>query len=424
MKVLFWLCVAVNVFTLAVHSFYLARYLRTLRRGRTRGAPSNNRPKFFIAMPLRGGDESLERALRAVFAQDYADFELRPVIDHESDSAWEIVRRIAAEYGTDRLKASTLRVRDPNRSLYCSSLLQVLEDLGDTDGLLTFCAADMEPHSGWLREMAERMAEPKVGSTLGARWYVSPGKRWGTLLTFNWNAAALIPTWLWEIPWGGTSALRLEDVRKSRLSERWQRGMVEDAPIKGALDDLGLKFSTSTPLFVVDHAEASLGRACHFVFRQMLWTKLYHANWPVVVVSTVLVAAWIFAPFAYAPLAWALGDTAVAVWFLGLGLWQLVQSTILMWFLDGGIRRVLAAQGETSPPFAATVWLRLVAVVFVNQVVNLAAVVAACFTRTVSWRGVRYRVDGPWDVTMLDYRPYRETTAAVELPAETGSVGV
>ena len=120
----------------------------------------------------------------------------------------------------------------------------------------------------------------------------------------------------------------------------------------------------------------------------------------------------------------ALGDTAVAVWFLGLGLWQLVQSTILMWFLDGGIRRVLAAQGETSPPFAATVWLRLVAVVFVNQVVNLAAVVAACFTRTVSWRGVRYRVDGPWDVTMLDYRPYRETTAAVELPAETGSVGV
>jgi hypothetical protein len=34
------------------------------------------------------------------------------------------------------------------------------------------------------------------------------------------------------------------------------------------------------------------------------------------------------------------------------------------------------------------------------------ALLAAMRMRTVDWRGVAYEIRGPWDVRMLEYRPY------------------
>ena len=38
----------------------------------------------------------------------------------------------------------------------------------------------------------------------------------------------------------------------------------------------------------------------------------------------------------------------------------------------------------------------------------------AMFRRRVAWRGVTYQIDGPWDIRMLDYRPYEQPSPSAE----------
>jgi len=42
-----------------------------------------------------------------------------------------------------------------------------------------------------------------------------------------------------------------------------------------------------------------------------------------------------------------------------------------------------------------------------GQFVFLLALVRAVFAPHLRWRGVTYRISGPWNVQLLDYRPYK-----------------
>lgn len=384
---------------------FLVPFCRRMRRP-SPVAPAGVRwPKIFVSVPLRGADATLSAALRNLLAQDYPNFEVHIVVDHETDPAWEVVRAVIAETGATNVVAANLRNRSEHCSLLCSSLRQVFHDVEHEDGLLTFCGADMHPRATWLREMATIMADPQVGAPLGNRWYAPPIGEWGSLVQYLWNLGAMLPMWFYEIPWGGTLALRIRDIRESNLAEQWGRGMVEDAPVKGAIRGLGLRFHDAPQLLVVDRGEASLSRAFHFICRQLLWTRLYHPNWPGVLLASATTTAIMFAPFVAAIVALFWEEHASALLLLGIGVSYVLGSALLGFVIDRSVRKSLLASGERVGGFSPTTWLRLCAAIPLTQVMHALATIRASLAREMTWRGVRYRLDGPWDVRMVEYRP-------------------
>lgn len=417
-----WIIFGICLLSWLVQFFGLLPFLFRLKFDRTPRPPVDRWPKCFVSVPLRGADATLVRALQSLIDQDYPDFEVHIVIDHDTDPAWDIVRSFIADTGTTRLKPSTLRERRPECSLLCGSLVQVLEDLEGQEGLLAFSAADMHPPRNWLREMATLMADPEVGATLGNRWFLPPEGQWGSLVQYLWNVGAIVPMAMQEIPWGGALCLRLADIRRAGLPAKWAKGMVEDAPIKDAIHGLGLKFRFSPQLFVSDRSEISVARVWHFVCRQLLWTRLYHPNWWFVIFNSVSTTGIMFAPWVAALVFLARGEWSSAGWSAAIGLGYILASGFLGWWMDVAMRRMLVARGEEAPAFPLRTWLRLLVAIPLTQAIYALAVVFAARTKEVAWRGVHYRLHGPWSIEMVQYRPYREILAESQPPVAPAPV--
>ena len=63
---------------------------------------------------------------------------------------------------------------------------------------------------------------------------------------------------------------------------------------------------------------------------------------------------------------------------------------------------------ETSPPSGCTAqWLELLLAIPLTQVLYIGVLSWAMCVRMVEWRGVRYSIRGPWEIQLLEYRPYQ-----------------
>ncbi|HEY3968195.1 MAG TPA: glycosyltransferase family 2 protein, partial [Planctomycetaceae bacterium] len=171
------------------------RYAATFRNSRPAQIANECLPKMCVHFPLRGADPHLALAMRSLLNQDYPDFELRIIIDSREDPAWEMVPEILRQYQQERDSASegggtrcsavhvtTLREKRRTCSLIGSCLVQFVEELDDSCTLMAFADADMVVPPHWLREMASALVDPKVGTTLGNRWYAPSTADWGTLV--------------------------------------------------------------------------------------------------------------------------------------------------------------------------------------------------------------------------------------------------
>ena len=106
------------------------------------------------------------------------------------------------------------------------------------------------------------------------------------------------------------------------------------------------------------------------------------------------------------PLALLLGEPTAATWavagFVGYVAGNVIASGCCS---SRAIRRLLRDRGETLPDFTPAILLKLVATIPLTQLLYMASVIDCMFMRQVDWRGVTYKIDGPWNVQMIDYQP-------------------
>jgi len=374
--------------------------------------------KFGIGIPLRGADPNLAVAIRSLLDQDYPDFELYIIVDSREDPAWNIVNEMVRELGAENVHVATLKERRTTCSLYASTLVQYLEDLDESCQLVAFADADMIVPRDWLRQMATALADPQVGATLGNRWYLPTSSRWGSLVRRLWNAGAVVLMWAFEIPWTGALSMRRSDVHRVGLAEKLKRGMTEDVPVKSAISELGLKMKFVPQLTIPNREETDLANGYEFIERQMLWARLYHPCWSAIILHAVGTATVMIGPFLLVPFLLAAGATAAAAW-VGCGaLAYLFGMTLLLGIVSSANRRVLKARGEPMPPFSALRIARQLLAIPLTQVLYALAAVRCIFKREVQWRGITYRLNGPWDIQVCEERP----TVAGELSDENISL--
>jgi cellulose synthase/poly-beta-1,6-N-acetylglucosamine synthase-like glycosyltransferase len=232
-------------------------------------------PHAAIILSLRGHDPFLEKCIRNLIHQDYPDFEIRIVIDSDTDPAWNAVNAIRSEYGHDRLVVSTLNNRDPSRSLKNSSIIEAIRGLPREIEVVALVDADAVVAPTWLRNLVAPLADPNVGCTTGIRWFAPLDNSYGSRLRCYWNFVAAPVIYASNTPWGGSMAVR-RSVLDSGLTDDWSRMFCEDAHTINHMRRRGLKVEYVPEATVVNQETISVPSCIRFVNRQMLIFRLYN----------------------------------------------------------------------------------------------------------------------------------------------------
>jgi cellulose synthase/poly-beta-1,6-N-acetylglucosamine synthase-like glycosyltransferase len=168
---------ALNIFRFAfftiftgLHCCLLAGLFREWRWDRRRVKRSGPPATVSVVVPIHNEASRLPRLLETLALQDYPQRELVFIDDRSTDGSARMLRCFAALHPATVL--ITLEENPgPNRKQY--ALRRGIE--AASGGLLLLTDADCEGNPGWIRAMSARMADPRIGVSLGPV-FKRPGK--------------------------------------------------------------------------------------------------------------------------------------------------------------------------------------------------------------------------------------------------------
>ena len=388
-----------------VYAVCQAWVIRQFRNCYARQAPiwPNDKPwpKAAIVLSLRGGDPFLTSCLEHLLQQDYPDFVIQIVIDSESDPAWDSIRAVRERFGQESLNVSVLHRRISTCSLKNSSIIQAIESLPPDCEVVAFVDADAVVHSRWLRELVAPLADPEVGGCSGVRWFAPTDRSFGSKLRCHWNLVAASMMYVTDTPWGGSMCVR-RSILDSGLTKEWSRMLCEDVHTFNHLQERGLKLSYAPKATVINRESISTVDCFRFVNRQMLFYGLYHRHWKYLAAYITYAAALSFAYLYF------LVSTAIHCdWAACLALFCIRKIILLTTRYEGAkleqaVREVVTSNGQTitKNPLPGNFGFTC------TQVLFLTSMLCSFAARFVSWRGIRYRIKGPNEITLESYRPY------------------
>ncbi len=392
-------------------------FARALRQGPStteiRQTIEKKPPRICVIMPLRGADPFLKDSILSVVHSQYPNLFLQIIIDCEQDSARSVVEETLRDVSKHRYHVDFLRDHCPVRSLICSSILQAVDANSDHCDLFSFCAADMVLPADWYWHLVNAMNDKNVGCPLGNRWYQPLEGQWGSLIRQAWNAGAVVIMWLCEIPWGGAAALRPADIKQSGLYSTWQTSLVEDVTIYDAIRSIGKSPKFVPALTVVNQEEIDVSNGFKFIKRQMLWARLYHPRWWLVLGHALAGLSAIAIPTFVAIVALMSSQYLAAGVSAGAILVYIVTMVLLWVQLENCVARtVLLTSCEIKSHRTWTRLIRMTLVVPLVQVLYPIAAIACSLATYADWRGIRYLFLGRGKIRMVEYVPF----AASEQP--------
>ncbi len=416
--ILFWILVSVVL----AQAGMVCRFAWVLSRGTAapdadRPRPEGSCPKTAVILCLRGSDPFLPACVEALLDQDYPDYDVRVVVDHRDDPAWRVVEESVRRSGATNVEIFPLSDRRETCSLKCSSVLQAIAGLDESYEAVALLDADTVPHRRWLRELVAPLADAKVGAATGNRWYMPESPTLGALVRWVWNAAAVVQMYWYRIPWGGTLAIKTSALRKSDLLDRWANAFCEDTMLFKVLGRQGLRVAFVPSLMMVNREVCGLANFYRWVQRQLLTARLYHPHWVAVVGYGVITS---LAPaMALGLVLWGLwtDQPQTTAWAGGGLACYLAAMVPLLAILEASVRPIVRSRGESTDWLSVGTAAKLLVAVPVTQVVYAAVLVSTILVRTVEWRGVSYRVDGPWNIRLIEYRPFEAESSAADQPA-------
>lgn len=358
-----------------------------------------------VILPLRGADPSLPGCLRGLLNQRYGSFALHVVLDRADDPAAKVVNEVFQAHPQFPVHIHVLK--NPRRTcgLKVSALTQVIEELSDSTAYFALIDADAQPDPDWLSELVAPFSDPTVGATSGIRWYCPQGDSLPDTVRRQWNGDAVVQMHSFQVPWGGSLAIRSDVASDSRTLERWRNCICEDAPLAATLKELGMRLQIVPNVILVNDESIDMAGCFQFIRRQILFTLLHHPA------RKTLAAFWLLKTM------WTVGLIVATVSNAMSGeiLWATVSGLA---FLSGYATQVLLL--KQSARAVRTAMTRRLGIVQKSRfdfhtmsaglfTINFtaAAFLSALMLRRVSWRGITYKVRKNSKIRMVRYLPYQ-----------------
>ena len=406
----FWILIGLSI----VSALLAYGFGRILRRPQPEPLADDACPKAAVILCLRGVDPFLTTCLQSLLNQDYPQYDVWIVVDHQADPAWEVVQQVIRETGARHIHVRPLRQRLDTTTLLNSSLIQAVSELDASYEVMAMVDADTITPPQWLRALVTPLADRRIGATYGNRWCAPLIGRWGSLVRYVWMAGGAAPMHYFEMPWGGSLAMRLSTVRRAGIVDLWARTRSSDAPLRSALHALGLRLQFVPSLMMINREECDLGFCLYFMGRQLNSNRLYHPGWLGTLLHALVSAGALAVAVALVVLGLITGHMDIVVWAgAGVAAYWLTMMACLVW-LETSVQSSLQRRGETPTPLTWGRWLRVALCIPLAQEIHLLAALIATFQRRVVWRGVTYHIHGPHDIRLV----YDQATESMSQEAD------
>lgn len=391
-----WLLIQVSLLLL---------FLLYLRKPCKKPLPNFRLPKTAVILYIRGVGPLLSDCLRSLLNQNYPQYDLKLIVDSDEDPAWDIVIDVLCEHAASNLQVSSLTMPSAHCSLKCSSLVQAVCELDDSYKVVAFADANVVVHANWLRELVSPLANPKVGATTGYPWYVPTGKSWGSSVRYLWNAFSVAKMYFYQIPWGGTLALKTELIHTTGLLDKWERAYSEDTLIPSVLAKHGKQVVFVPSLILLNRQECDMKSLIPWSKQQLLAYRLYHPQWLGVIADTLLTVLLPHVMLVLSLVAlWTKQWVLAAILLNSLG----VYTQILLFFvlaIEKAVQQELSKHKQPLTKISFATMVKLSISSLLTLWVYGLAMISSLWMRQVNWDGVTYQVKGSWNIRLLKYRP-------------------
>lgn len=363
-------------------------------------------PKTAVILCLRGADPFLPNCIEALLNQNYPDYDLKVIVDSPADPAWEVVNEIINTQAASNIQVSPLRIIRHNCSLKCSSLLQAVSDLDESYQAIALVDADTIVHPNWLRELIIPLSNPKIGVTTGNRWFVPTDKYWGSLVRYIGNVSTVVQMFLFQVPWGGSLAIKTQVLHQTGLLDKWGQAFGEDYLIHNILKKHGMRVKLVPSLIILNREECDLLGFLESIKRVLFYSRLYHPRWIAMISDAI--SSILFPCVAILLFLFALLDAQWNIAFLLLSTYCIytVGLLLLTLILELGISPIIRSHGQPTTKLSPEMIGKILIAIPLTQWVYGLALINSLRMTTVKWRGIVYRIQNPWNIRLVEYHPY------------------
>lgn len=367
-----------------------------------RKARTTYRPRTVVIVPCKGKDLAFEHNVTSFFNQDYEDYLLWFVVAEESDPAYEELCKLK-ERLSHSSKAQDVQVLVAGHGQSCSqkihNLLYCYERLSDDIEVMAFADSDACVRSDWLSHIVHPLRRSKNGAASGYRWFVPKRNNLASLAQSAMNAkiAQLLGKSRFNQAWGGSMAIRVDVFRQLELAKIWPKALSDDLSLSYAVKKAGKKVVFVPACLVASYESTGWDKLFEFGRRQFLITRVSNpGTWWFGLLSSLysVLGLW--------------GGAAVAFYAATTGGKNLfVFGAVPVAFFAGQMGRAVLRQRmigkllkEDLPKMKAAMAADIL-LFWVWSILLLVIIISSAFGRTVTWRGIRYKLLGPTKTIVL-----------------------
>ncbi|MBZ5539463.1 MAG: glycosyltransferase [Acidobacteriia bacterium] len=371
------------------------RWLAYLRQ-RMRSHSGFYAPRVAVLCPCKGLEAGLEQNLRALCEFDYPNYEVFFILAAAADPAHGILQRVIE--GAKNKAHMVIAGAPVDCGEKVNNLRVALEQLPEEFEVFVFADSDGRPGRHWLQQLVAPLNDPKLGAATTMRWFLPARDNLATALLAAWNApvVTLLGNPHRNFCWGGGTAIRRDVFLQARIYEEWRTSLSDDYSMTRMLQHAGKPILFVPECLTPSFPATDFAGLLEFTNRQMLITRVYAPNmWWRAVATHLLYCATLLlgAGLVLSNLIAARPALHLAM----LTLFPLVLATIRGVQRTTGVSELLPAW-KAQIMDLAWVWTLLALVVPFLYLLNFAA---TAFTRTLRWRGIRYRLISPNQTKIL-----------------------
>lgn len=346
--------------------------------------PSGYTPFATVIAPCKGVDDGLADNLSALLELDYPAYEVIFVVDGFDDPAVRVIEGIAGTgaEGTRVVVAPTA----VDSSQKVENIREAVLHADPRSEVFVFVDSDARPNKRWLRGLVAPLQDERVGAATGYRWFLSKEMTLASELRSAWNASiasALGPNAESNFCWGGSMAIRRETWVKLDLSSRLKGTLSDDFTVTRAMNEAGLEIRFVPQALTPSIEDCTWQEMLEFTTRQMKITRVYaHHLWLMSfsgsgLFTFVMLAAILVVVFSE--------RNTLLIWTALVALATVTLFSVgKAWLRLKAVEMVIPA-ARRQRFTQLTLWLLTPPIFLYNSI-------CALFSRTVTWRGIRYRL--------------------------------
>jgi ceramide glucosyltransferase len=365
------------------------------------------RPPAVLIVPFKGVEPALKQTLHGLFTQDYPDYRLLLIVENENDDAYPVLREAIEQHPNRKAEVLFAGVANDNEGQKVHNLIAAIEKLqrdNAGEAVWVFADSDAVPGPNWMGELVGPLAQDRTAVTTGFRWLIpepKPGQKetpfWAKIASIlNSSTTGFIRRERYTHAWGGSMAMRVSTAQEGGLLSLWRGAISDDYQVTRMCKNLGRRVHFVPECLVASPVDYDFKGLCNFAYRQYVITRI-HA--PAVFAAALFVNAYYFIGLA-AAIAVLIRHEDRNHTLFALGVFALV---FIMNQVRAGLRRrvVRLTLGPDAVKQLKTTFTleRWTTPLWLGT--NLLLLLRASIGRTIAWRNIRYRIDGPQRIRKL-----------------------